>query len=70
MTHDTFSLFNTKLLFHTTNAPARRSAADRSARRRLARLLAAASANDALDDAQVEQLVQETAHERRAGSRD
>lgn len=51
MTHDTFSLFNTKSLFHTTAVSTPRSVADRSARRRLARLLAAASANDALDDA-------------------
>ncbi|MDC8011281.1 hypothetical protein [Tahibacter soli] len=49
MHNDAFSLFNTKLLFRTTAAPQRDHFAARSARRRLARLLAADCANDVPD---------------------
>lgn len=68
MHNDAFSLFNTKLLFRTTAAPQRDHFAARSARRRLARLLAAASANDVLHDAHAERIALESATERRAAS--
>lgn len=70
MTNDALPLFNTKSLFHTTATTRRDSFAYRSARRRLARLLAVVCANDAFDDAQTTRIEPEPAAERRAATRD
>ena len=70
MHNDAFSLFNTKLLFRTTAAQRRDHFAARSARRRLARLLAADCANDASTDTPNDTSVTQYEHEFRVARRD